>query len=128
MKCVKIHEKLSKQHFPNLGEKNKQNLQIAQKHNAPPRNLIDTSALEYKVLQFCTYDIRILTFHIQMQHFIAKLSKLYYFITSQSKRNESIEIYRNHKKSKEIRRNQWKCIVSQEMHRNIEKSTKSQQN
>ena len=74
--------------------------------NELPDNLIDTSALEYKVHQFCTYDIRMLTFHIQMQHFIAKLSKLYYFITSQSKRNESIEIYRNHKKSKEIKRNQ----------------------
>ena len=74
--------------------------------NEPPDNLIDTSALQYKVPQFCTYDIRILTFHIQMQQFIAKRSKLYYFITIQSKRNESIEIYRNHKKSKEIKRDQ----------------------
>ena len=107
MRCVKIHEKFTKQHFPNLGHKNKKtvNCTTTQK-KTPARNLIDTRALEYKVPQFCTYDIRILTFHIQMQHCIAKLSKLYYFITSQSKRNESIEIYRNHKKSKEIKRKQ----------------------
>ena len=112
--------------FSQLRKTNKQNQQIAQKHKKTPQDdLTDTNALEYKVLQFCTYDIRILTFHIRMQHFIAKRSKLYDFITSQSKRNESIEIYRNHKKSTEITRNQWECIVSHEMHRNIEKSTKS---
>ena len=107
MKCVKIHEKFTKQHFPNLGkQKQTKSANCTKTQNAPLDDLIDTNALEYKVPQFCTYDIRILTFHIQMQHFIAKLSKLYYFITSQSKRNESIEIYRNHRKTKEIKRNQ----------------------
>ena len=70
--------------FSNLKTKNQTtSANLTKNPETPPGDLMYTSALEYKVLQFCAYDIRILTFHIQMQHVIAKLSKLVCFTTNQ---------------------------------------------